>query len=168
MREAKEAIFNTEEVVAVDQAMIDRLKRRAAESPRHVFRLCMHRSTDDAVQEMVVAFHEGAYSRPHRHPHSSASIHIIEGEMDVFVFDREGAVTGKHELGVKGSGKAFCLRNEADCWHMTVPKSEFTVMHEAIAGPFVRETSNIFADWSPAESDTDAVATYMNKLYGET
>jgi cupin fold WbuC family metalloprotein len=167
MREANEAVFNTEDVVGVDQAMVDYLKKRASDAPRRCFRLCMHHDTEDPVQEMIVAFCKGSYSRPHYHPASSASIHIIEGEMDVFFFDDRGNVTQRVPLGAKGTGKTFCLRNELGSWHMTVPRSEFTVMHEVTAGPFVREECNLFADWSPEPTDAEGIAAFLKKLYPE-
>ena len=164
MRELKEAMFNTERAVAVDQAMIEDLKARAAGAPRHRFRLCLHHAPEDAVQEMIIAQLRASYCRPHCHPDTSTSVQLLEGDLTVMLFDNEGHVTERIDLGPRDTGKCFCLRLEPGCWHMDVPRSEVSVTYETMAGPFVKGRSNVFAEWAPDDIDTEAVAAFLESI----
>ena len=78
-----EAIFNTEEVLHVSREMLDELTRRARQAPRGRFRLCLHRSTNEEIQEMLIACVKGTYFRPHRNRMTNAkSYHVVLGERE--------------------------------------------------------------------------------------
>jgi len=160
-----EAEFNTEPIYEVGAATITELKRRADDSPRGRYRLCLHRTTDHPVQEMVIVCDRGTYFRPHRHPRSKGeSLHMIEGELTVFFFDDQGAVIRTVELGAPETGKTFYYRQDGDIWHLHVPRSDRVVFHETRTGPFDRDQDNEYATWSPDESDTDAVTAFLSRL----
>jgi len=167
VREAGEALFNTDEVLAVSQEMIEHLARRAAESPRGRFRLCLHGSPQESIQEMIVVSRGASYCRPHCHPSSPASVHVIEGEMTFVVFDAEGRVLRKVEMGPRESGRCFCVRIAPGCWHMDVPRPPRVIIHETMAGPFVPGRSNVFAPWSPEEGQTQAVRELLDRVARE-
>ncbi len=164
MRETPEALFNTEAVLAVDDLMIDLLQERAESAPRRRYRLCMHHSPQDTVQEMVLAYCRGSYNRPHRHPDRSSSMYLLQGHLDVVVFDDTGEVIRIIAMGPHDSPKAHLVRLAPGCWHMDIPRSDRVVIHEIIAGPFDREKSNVMAPWSPEEGDQDAVKAFLAKV----
>jgi glucose-6-phosphate isomerase len=163
MRESNQALFNTDEVLLVDDDLVAELKRRALDAPTRRFRLCLHQSPEDAVQEMIVVHCRDNYSRPHSHS-VATSMMILEGELTVLLFADDGEVTRRIEMGARASGKPFALRLEPGGWHMPVCRSEQLVFYETQAGPFVRERVNVWAPWSPAEDDPAAVAGYMRSL----
>ena len=164
MRESDQAFFNTDDVLQVDDAMIATLKERALTAPHKRFRLCLHQSPDEQVQEMIVVHCRDNYSRPHHHPDTASSMMILEGELSVFLFDDDGNVTGKLELGPRESGKPFTLRVEAGVWHMPVCRTEQLVFYETMTGPFRRDAVNAWAPWSPAEDDAVGIETYLAGL----
>jgi len=74
VRESDVALFNTDDVLSVDDALVETLKGRARTSPSRRFRLCLHRSAEEAVQEMIVVHCRDNYSRPHRHTVASSAV----------------------------------------------------------------------------------------------
>jgi cupin fold WbuC family metalloprotein len=164
MREEKEALFNTEDAFLVDERLIEELKQRAAASPTGRFRLCLHRSTDEAIQDMLVVHCRKNYSRPHCHPHSAVSLKIIEGEMGVLLFDDQGEIARTVELGTRGGGMAICVRLIPSLWYATVCRSEMVVFYETKQGPFARERSNVWAPWSPDEDDLQGIAAFRAQI----
>ena len=53
MRETETALFNTDDVLVVDAALIERLKRRARETPTRRFRICLfddHPLAENAIK----------------------------------------------------------------------------------------------------------------------
>jgi len=164
MRESNQALFNTDDVLVVDQAMVNYLKRRALDAPTRRFRLCLHQSADELVQEMIVVHCRENYSRPHHHPETASSMMILEGELTVFLFDDRGEVTRRLELGARDTGKPFTLRLAPKVWHMPVCRSPQLVFYETMTGPFRRDAINAWAPWSPAEDDADGIADYLARL----
>jgi cupin fold WbuC family metalloprotein len=163
MRESNQALFNTDEVLVVDQTLITHLKERALKAPQRRFRLCLHHSSDEPVQEMIVVHCRENYSRPHYH-RAPSSCMILEGELTVVLFDDAGHVTQRIEMGARESGKPFTIRIGPDCWHMPVCTSKQLVFYETMTGPFERDTVNVWAPWSPAEDDPEAIAAYLRSL----
>ena len=163
MRESDVALFNTDDVLSVDDALVERLKQRARTSPSRRFRLCLHRSADEAVQEMIVVHCRENYSRPHRHSVASSML-VLEGELTVVVFDDAGNVSRRIDMGPRASRKPFTLRVGANIWHMPVCRTEQLVFYETLEGPFERERMNDWASWSPGEDDPKAIAKYLRSL----
>jgi glucose-6-phosphate isomerase len=161
--ESNHALFNTGSVLAIDGKMVEYLKQRAHTAPTRRFRLCLHHSAEEAVQEMLIVHCRDNYSRPHRHS-TPSSCTILEGELWVFLFDDRGNVVRRIELGARDSGLPFSLRLEAGVWHMPVCRSEQLVFYETMTGPFRRESANDWAPWSPAEDDIEAIVRYLRHL----
>lgn len=164
MREGRDALFNTSVYLAVGQEEIEELKRRARQSPRGRYRLCLHHRPEDAIQEMLTVHCRGNYSRPHRHAHTANSYYMIEGELETLIFNDEGQVTERIRLGAHGQGAAMCLWIAAGCWHMPVCLSELAVFHEVIGGPFERDKTNEWAPWSPDEDDVAGIEAFMRTV----
>jgi len=164
LRESDQALFNADDVLEVDQSLIDLLKQRALDSPSRRYRLCLHQSADESVQEMIVVHCRDNYSRPHHHPTTASSMMILEGELTVVLFDDDGNVTQTIDMAARESGRPFTLRLASRCWHMPVCRSEQLVFYETMTGPFRRDDMNAWAPWSPAEDDADAIAAYLESL----
>lgn len=162
-----DVIFNNQAILEITPATIDELKRMALCSPRKRARLCMHHSTDHQTQEMLIVFHRDSFMPPHRHPQTkSESYHIVEGSMDVLIFDDAGVITRKVEMSEAGSDKTFLYRLSGSIWHMPLPTSEWLVYHETYTGPFDKVCDVEYAPWSPSEEDSAAAVQYMRNLLG--
>ena len=83
-----EAEQNSKEIIEVNRGTVNYLQQQANNSPRGRYRICLHRSNDHPVNEMVIIGNQATYFRPHRHPKGrDESYYIIEGSMVVFIFD---------------------------------------------------------------------------------
>lgn len=164
MRAGKEAIFNTEALLEVDGAMIDELKRRSLESPTLRFRLCLHNTVDDPIQEMIVVHRLECYSRPHYHPDVTVSFLMLEGSLSVFTFDSRGSVISEVGLEPFGHDRQFCLRIDQGVIYVPVCTSDVAVFYEVLSGPNPDGKANHFPAWSPVETDSEGVAALRKKL----
>ena len=148
-----EVFYNDAAVIQVGNSWITTLKDAARASPRHRARLCMHRSQDDAVQEMIIALLKPALFPPTRHVRKTKSYHMIEGELCVLLFDDRGASTQAIHLAAPGGRLPFYYRLSEGHWNTTVPLSDVVVYHEIIEGPFTPSSSSLAAPWAPAQPE---------------
>jgi cupin fold WbuC family metalloprotein len=77
-------------IVKVGQEELAFLKQQAAGNLRKRARICAHKTNDDALHEMLIAISAKSYIHPHKHLGKSESFHIIDGLVDVVVFDDQG------------------------------------------------------------------------------
>jgi cupin fold WbuC family metalloprotein len=161
--ESAEVLYPLDAIVTVDAQMLDELKRDAAKNPRRRIRLCAHRSVDDRVHEMIIVHTKDTYVRPHRHTGKSESFHVIDGIVDVVVFDDRGEIAEVIPMGPFSSGRTFFYRIADPLYHTLLIRSDVLVFHEATTGPFRREETS-FAPWAPDESDPAAVASFLKSV----
>lgn len=164
MREAQGALFNTSPVLGITGAMVREVKERCVDSVLGRFRICLHHTTLDAVQEMVIAVRRGSYMQPHCHPGRSTSLLVLEGTLDVHLFDDQGSRLRTTTLNPYPQGTPFCLRLEAGVWHMPMCRSDVCVFYETLQGPFLQDESNLWAPWSPPDEDVAAVQALMHRM----
>lgn len=163
MRETDRALFNDARKLAVDRQLVDDLRARARSSASRRFRLCLHHSPDEPTQEMIVVHCRDNYSRPHAHRLPLTYV-IIDGAMRVLFFDHGGNITDAVDLGTFGGGKPFALHIRPGVWYMPVCLTQEVVFYETKWGPFLRDGSNLWAPWSPAEDDVEGIAAYRRRL----
>jgi cupin fold WbuC family metalloprotein len=153
-------------IVQCGDAEIDFLKECALASPRKRARICAHKSNQDALHEMLIAISAASYIHPHRHLEKSESFHIVEGTVDVAIFDANGALVNVIELGEPGSGRAFYYRLSESAFHTLLIRSDFLVVHEVTNGPFDR-AGTVLADFAPPENEAAAAHDYMQRVAAE-
>jgi len=163
--EINEEVFTTSDSIAkVSKKDIEWLKAKALGNSRERVRLCAHQRVEDAVHEMLIVHTKGTYIRPHMHPNKSESFHIIEGALDILVFDDFGAIIEVVNMGEYSSGDQFFWRLSESYFHTVIPRSDLVIFHETTSGPFVRETSNVPASWSPVEDEIELINGYTKEL----
>ena len=155
--------LGSQDVIEIGRDSLDLLKQEAESAPLRRSRYCLHRDTNDPVQEMIIAFCKDSYVPPHKHSGKSESFHIVEGELLVFFFDDHGEVTEKIEMGPIESGKTFVYRLNSTSWHTVVPLSDYVVIHETTTGPFVKSSENL-AEWAPHEDNEEEVEKFIEEL----
>ena len=161
----KEVLHTNEDLVKVSQADIGVLKEQALKNDRRRIRLCCHRDVNDTLHEMLIIHTKDAYVRPHKHFNKSESLHILEGNADVVLFDEEGHVTEVIPVGEHSSGHRFYYRMATPRYHTLIIHSDFLVFHETTKGPF-QKSDTVLAPWAPEESNVEACRTYNQKLAG--
>ena len=152
-------------VVRVRAADVAEVVARGTRSPRKRARLCAHPTPTDALHEMLICLARGTYVRPHRHAGKSESFHIIEGELDVVLFDDAGAVCEVIPMGPYPSGQAFFYRLMEPCFHTVLVKTPHALFHETTNGPFDPADTE-FAEWAPPEGSA-AVDEFLERLRTE-
>lgn len=163
MREAKGAIFNTDAIAQVDPGFVDTLKARALAAPLGRFRFCLHHSTSEAVQQMIIANRRATYYRPHRHDVSELYV-MIEGELLVLIFDDQGELSEKITLKGPGHDAPFCARLAPGCWHTLFTLSETAVSCEVLGAPNPDGGATEYANWAPDQDDPKAIKAFFDKL----
>lgn len=158
-----EVLYTESGVTAVARTDIARMKELAAANPRKRVRLCAHDAPANTLHEMLIVHERGAYVRPHKHPGKSESSHVIEGVVDVVVFDDGGNVTGVISMGDYASGRTFYYRMAVPLFHTLLIRSDVLVFHETTNGPFDR-SETVFAPWGPEDGDRAAVALFLEAI----
>lgn len=161
------AIFSQDEIVKVDKTLYAELIALGELAELKRSRLCLHKDHESPIQEMIIALSKESYVRPHRHPNSRVeSFSILEGEMDVFIFNKDGSVKECVHFGTDDkSVKIVRLENEE--FHMPLAKTDWVIYHEILQGPFQKDEVVEYADWAPEEKKNLAeIKEYLVKLYG--
>ena len=143
------------------EALAD-LTRQAGRSERRRAHLNIHDSPDAPVQRFFIAMEPGTYIRPHRHPQPNKweFFLLLEGEIDVLIFDDAGKVQRRTVLSPTHTRM---VELPAGTWHTYVCRQPGTVVLEIKEGPFIPTPEEDFAPWAPAEN-TPAAADYLTKL----
>ena len=171
LKRSSEAEFNDEAVRAVGKQDIDRLKMQANESLRNRYRLCLHQDVSHHTQEMIICLKGFTYFQPHRHPvNSSESYHMVEGLLDVYLFDKQGGLVETVRLAAPGelgaANRSFMYRLSSPIYHFAVPRSEWTIYHEVLTGPWDKESVVQYAFFAPSEDNVEAVHDFVYKVTG--
>jgi cupin fold WbuC family metalloprotein len=161
--ESEEVLYAEGPIVSVTYEDLELLKKRANINPRNRIRLCTHPHLSDKLHEMIIVLKKNAYFPPHKHPERSESLHIIEGIVDMVVFNDNGSIRQVLPLGEPGSGRNWYCRLNSSVYHTHLIRSEFFIFHETINGPFQKD-NNQFAPWAPDGSDPESNKRYLEQL----
>jgi cupin fold WbuC family metalloprotein len=159
-RVSPEVLYTEEAITTARRGDIDSFKQLSLENPRKRIRLCAHGAPGDALHEMLIVHERGAYVRPHKHPGKTESTHIVEGQVDVVVFDDAGNIERVIRMGDYASGRTFYYRMAVPVFHTLIVRSDVLVFHETTNGPFDRKDT-VFAPWAPEESDAPGAERFI-------
>jgi cupin fold WbuC family metalloprotein len=164
LRKVNDEVFIAEDaIVRFGDAEIEFLKKQARISPRKRARICAHKTNDDALHEMVIAISADSYIHPHRHVGKSESFHIVDGEVDVAVFDDTGELSEVIRLGAPASGRCFYYRLSESAFHTLLIRSDYLIVHEVTNGPFDRDRT-VLAPFAPLEDRIEEARAYMQRV----
>lgn len=159
----EEVYFTRDKIIKLEHRDVAFLKEKAEGNGRKRVRLCTHQSIEDKVHEMFIVHKKNTYVHPHKHLNKIESFHIIEGIVDIILFDEMGTITEVIRMGEYLSGNKFYYRISGPTYHTLLIRSHILVFHETTSGPFNRGDT-IFAPWAPDESDEIAAGAFMDKL----
>ena len=151
------------DIVSIDKKDIHDLKKKVMQCPNQRIRICAHQASDDRLHEMLIVITQSSYIRPHKHQHKSESFHLIEGLLDVLIFNDQGDIIELIEMGDVLSGKKFFYRLSSSYFHTLVLRTDLVVFHETTNGPFVKEHT-VYAPWAPDQSDHDAKKVFDDDI----
>ena len=162
-----EVFYAEDRVIRVRSSDVQWLKKQAGGNLRERARLCTHRNTEDLLHEMFIVLSRDTYIRPHKHLGKPESFHVIEGTVDVVVFDENGGVNEVIRMGNYESGMAFYYRILDPLYHTLLIRSNVLVFHETTTGPF-KLADTAFAPWSPEVDDKNACKAFVSALSNKT
>lgn len=138
------------------------LSAQASKADRRRAHLNTHDSLDAEVQRLFIATEPGTYIRPHRHreSHKWEFFVVLEGALDLLLFDDSGAVTERAEMS---PAKVRAVEVPPGTWHTYVCREPGTVALEVKQGGYIPTAESDFAPWAPAEN-TPGVAAYLERL----
>ncbi len=119
--------------MSIDGRIMEALSILASSAPNAKARLCMHPSTDDAEQQMLVALHRSCSDVIHLHPGKGETVVHVSGEAEHRMYDREGSITRVTELGPDA---ALYVQTPAGVAHNLIVRSDVFVFWEFARGPF--------------------------------
>lgn len=164
LRKVNDEVFVSDApIVRIGGEQITFLKRQASSNIRRRARICAHRSNEDTLHEMLIAISADSYIHPHKHTTKVESFHIIEGIVDVVVFNDTGDIVDVIELGDIASGRSFFYRLSDSFFHTLLIHGEVLVVHEVTNGPFRRDDT-VLAPFAPSESDVTAARVYIREV----
>ena len=131
----------------------------AQDSERLRTNLNIHESADADVQRLFLVFEPGTYIRPHRHPqaHKWELLVILEGELDLLIFNDAGDVIDKIQMS---SVTNRAVELPPNMWHSYISKQPGTLALEVKQGVYLPTPEQDFLSTSPAEQ-TDEAAAYL-------
>ena len=162
-RLSDEVFVAKEETVIIGDVELAFIKKQALLSPRKRARICAHQSSGDLLHEMFIALSKKTYIQPHRHLNKSESFHVIEGEVDVILFEDDGSIHQIISLGSYYSGCPCFYRLNSFRYHTLFLRSDILVLHEVTNGPFY-SCSTEYAPFSPNERDLVSISDYGVRL----
>ena len=143
----------TNETKRITGALLAELDQKARASPRLRTNHNLHEGPQAAIQRLAVKLRQGTYIRPHRHPQRWELGLVLQGRMDLVLFDDEGRLTERVTMTpIQGT---LALELPAGTWHSYVCVSDAATFFEVKEGPYDPALSE-FAPWSPAEGDAQA------------
>ena len=153
-------------IVCWGAADLEFIRQAAKNSPRRRARICAHKANDDTLHEMLIALVSGGYIRPHKHLQKAESFHVLEGDIDVFIFETNGTLARVIPLSGSNAKKSFYYRLPPNIYHTVLVRSELAIIHEVTNGPFDPE-STIQAPFAPVEIDATSASAYMERITRE-
>lgn len=85
----------------IDTDQLETLYDQAEQSARLRSHLLMHSSHQDKVQRLLIALVKGSYVEPHFHelPHQWEMFIVMEGQLQICLYSRDGGVIKKFVAG---------------------------------------------------------------------
>lgn len=120
----------------IDNSSLENLYKEAKKSERLRSHLLLHKSYEDKVQRLLIALVKDSYVEPHYHelPHQWEMFVILEGQIEVILYDNVGSIISKFLAGENTDISIVSLEpNEV---HSIKCISSQALMLEVKEGPF--------------------------------
>ena len=160
-----ESVYSAQDsVVYISKSEVDFLQNVAANSSSKKARVLLHGNPDKDLHEMLIVHSFGQYIQPHINLNSAKSFVVLDGEMAVVLFNKEGEISNYVQLGVSRGTSDFLLRINDPVFHTVVPISNTVTFLETVKGPHMQTH---YAPFAPPPTDKSKSETYMKWLMEE-
>lgn len=147
-KESDEVLYTNEDFVCITNKDLFELKQLSDQNIRQRVRFCAHKDPGNLLHEMLIVHTKECYVRPHFHIDKPESLHVVEGQADLIIFDKSGKITNVLNLSNVFNKGFFYYRIKENTIHMLIIKSDYFIFHESTKGPFKRENTK-FPSWAP-------------------
>ncbi len=157
--------FSTGDVVKIHSNRLEECKKIVkSNNEKKRYRICLHDSTENMLQEMIICHDKEDYARPAKHKNCPETHTILDGRMAVVLFENDGKIRECFVLD-RVNGYLSCRIN-AEIYHMLIPLTETAITYETKVGPFTSDV-NIFPDWAPDEENKEEGSRYLHLIMKE-
>lgn len=161
----KFVLQNKKDLVFFNKNIVNKIKNMALKNQKKRARICIHKSLKNKTNEMIIALNKKSFIAPHIHPDGkSESYYVIEGKMNVYVFDKLGKVKKVIKMGNYNSGENFYYRMSKGFYHMPIATSNWCIYHEVYSGPFIKNIDVKYPNWAPKESNKNEKKIFLKKI----
>ncbi|MDV5228368.1 WbuC family cupin fold metalloprotein [Providencia manganoxydans] len=120
----------------IDTQTIEELYFEAKNNPRRRTHFLLHKSHQEKVQRLLIAFIKGSFVEPHLHElsHQWEMLFVLEGTLELRLHNFKGEILQKNVIGENSTIKAIVIQpNEI---HSLICLSEKALILEVKEGPF--------------------------------
>ena len=146
----------------LNEDLIKSIKKDCLSNEKKRSRINFHRSSDELVQEMIIAMHKNTDIDVHAHKNKSESFHIIEGRICIVLFEGETNVE-MDRIYLSSKGYQNYYRMNSEIFHLVVPLSEITIIHETTQGPF-QTNSAIYPEWALTKAGKELIKSLKSEI----
>ena len=158
-------------VQLITNELLEDLRTKAKLSPRLRVNHNFHQRPEDTVHRFLNVLIKGTYVRPHRHvtPPKSETLILLEGELDLLIFDDAGTIGNRSRLsGTASEGQFRGADIAPGIWHTVLVLTDHAICFEIKPGPWIDGSNDKdFAPWAPEEGNWQ-VGSYLASLCGVT
>ncbi len=104
-------------------------------------RLNLHSSSRDTHHDMIILQRKNYKCAVHKHLLNGETIHIIQGSLDVILYDNKKKIISKISLS---KNKNTIYRIPIKCYHKIKITSPYAIYHENKKGPFKRSQTVLY------------------------
>ena len=158
-----QVLVAADDVVPLSQVENEFLQEQLRYRSLDRLRICVHKTPEDRLHEMLMVFSGATYVRPSLHVDKDESLFILSGLGTYIFFDETGRKMSAVPLGPPDSGRSFYCRVPANTYHSLVVESDEFLVKETTSGPF-RRVDTLFAPWSPDGADPSEARQYVQLL----
>jgi cupin fold WbuC family metalloprotein len=162
-KQSDEVFYAEGAIITFSAADLEFLREQTERNPRKRARLCTHRDVSDPLHEMIIVNARDTYVRPHKNIAKPKSFQMLEGMMDVVVFDDDGDVTSATRLGPYGSGHSSYFRLHETRFHTLRTLTPVGIFQETTRGPF-EMGDTVFAAWAPEDKDISGCEKFLRRM----
>lgn len=148
---------------------LDFLVNQYQNSSRKRHRICFHQNTSVALHDIVIIYDKDTYIPPNKHIGKPETISVLQGSLQVFIFNDFGVCINIFELSALGDSdtKPFLLRMPPNTWHgLRCISDEPCIVKETITGPYSKDSLS-WAPFAPSETENSLSSVgfaYYEKL----
>lgn len=99
-------------------------------------RVCLHQTDDEPIHEMLMIHTRPYKAGPLKQLKTSLSYHMLDGAVEVCLYDEDGKCFWKTDLDSRDDSKSRFVRLEAHVFRSIESKTPYTIFLEVASGPF--------------------------------